>query len=242
MLQPPEVSMSVARACVLIALCLLACRSKTAAEKPSVSALEPAPSAERAPVGQTNAPSAEVSPAALGSLAPDFTLPDLEGKAVSLSAFRGKTVVLEWFNPDCPFVRASHSKGSLKDAAERHQKAGVVWLAINSAAPGKQGSGRETNVQGRDRFGIEHPILLDESGRIGKLYGAERTPQAYVIDPKGILVYRGAFDNSPDGEGESPTSGTLVRHVDVALAELAQGKPISLRETPAYGCSVKYGS
>lgn len=234
--------MSVARHYVLIALCLLACRSKPAAEKPSVSALEPAPSAEAVTATQTAAPAAAASPAALGSLAPDFTLPDLDGKAVSLSTFRGKTVVLEWFNPDCPFVRASHGKGSLKDAAERHQKAGVVWLAINSAAPGKQGSGRETNVQGRDRFGLEHPILLDESGKIGKLYGAERTPHLYVIDPKGTLVYRGAIDNSPDGEGESPTSGALVRHVDVALAELAQGKPISVPETKAYGCSVKYGS
>jgi peroxiredoxin len=234
--------MSIARPCVLIALCLMACRSKTAAEKPSVSALEPAPSAEAVTAAQTNAPAAPAGVAALGSLAPNFTLPDLDGKPVSLSAFRGKTVVLEWFNPDCPFVRASHAKGSLKDAAERHQKAGVVWLAINSAAPGKQGSGREANVQGRDRFGLKHPILLDESGSIGKLYGAERTPHLYVIDPKGTLVYRGAIDNSPDGEGESPTSGALVRHVDVALAELAQGKPISVPETTAYGCSVKYGS
>jgi peroxiredoxin len=234
--------MSVARPCVLFALCLVACHSKTAAEKPSVSALEPAPSTERVAAAQTSAPATAARPAALGSLAPDFTLPDLEGKAVSLSAFRGKTVVLEWFNPDCPFVRASHGKGSLKDAAERHQKAGVVWLAINSAAPGKQGSGREANVQGRDRFGLKHPILLDQSGSIGKLYGAERTPHLYVIDPKGTLVYRGAIDNSPDGEGESPTSGALVRHVDVALAELAQGKPISVPETTAYGCSVKYGS
>jgi peroxiredoxin len=234
--------MSVARPYVLIVLCLLACRSKTAAEKPSVSALEPAPSTEPVAAKQTRAPAPAASPATLGSLAPDFTLPDLDGKAVSLSAFRGKTVVLEWFNPECPFVRASHSKGSLKDAAARHQKTGVVWLAINSAAPGKQGSGRETNAKGRDLFGIEHPILLDESGSIGKLYGAERTPHLYVIDPKGTLVYRGAIDNSPDGEGESPTSGALVRYVDVALAELAQGKPISVQETTAYGCSVKYGN
>ena len=234
--------MNFARPCVLIVLCVLGCRSKTAVEKSSVSALEPAPSAETATAAQAAVPAAAAGRAALGSLAPDFTLPDLDGKPVSLSAFRGKTVVLEWFNPDCPFVRASHSKGSLKDAAERHQKAGVVWLAINSAAPGKQGSGRETNVQSRDRFVLKHPILLDESGSIGKLYGAERTPHLYVIDPKGTLVYRGAIDNSPDGEGESPTSGALVRHVDVALAELAQGKPISVAETTAYGCSVKYGS
>jgi peroxiredoxin len=234
--------MNFARPCVLLALCVLGCRSKTAVEKSTVSALEPAPSTETATAAPAAVPAAAAGRAALGSLAPDFTLPDLDGKSVSLSAFRGKTVVLEWFNPDCPFVRASHSKGSLKDAAERHQKAGVVWLAINSAAKGLQGSGRETNVQGRERFGIKHPILLDESGSIGKLYGAERTPHLYVIDPKGTLVYRGAIDNSPDGEGESPTSGALVRHVDVALAELARSKLISVPETTAYGCSVKYGS
>jgi len=229
--------MSIARPLALIFLSLAACRAKTTTENPGVAPLAPEAAKAAAPVA-----SAATTLAAVGSLAPDFTLSDLDGKSVSLSAFRGKTVVLEWFNPECPFVRASHTKGSLKDAASRHEKEGIVWLAINSGAPGKQGAGRDANVQGRDRFGLTHPILLDESGKVGKLYGAERTPHVYVIDPKGTLVYRGAIDNSPDGEGDSPTSGTLIRHVDVALSELAQGKPVTVRETTAYGCSVKYGS
>lgn len=233
-------------ALTLCALSTLSCRSRSSADNPSVAALEPTTAAVTTPTAasasSTAATAAAPVRAELGSPAPDFTLPDLDGKAVSLAAFRGKTIVLEWFNPECPFVRASHSKGSLRGAAVRHQKAGVVWLAINSAAPGKQGSSRDENVQARERFELQHPILRDESGKIGKLYGAERTPHLFVIDARGVLVYRGAIDNSPDGEGESPTSDKLVRYVDVALSELAQGKAVTVADTPAYGCSVKYGT
>jgi peroxiredoxin len=180
--------------------------------------------------------------AALGAPAPDFELKDLDGTLVKLSSFRGKRVVLEWFNPGCPFVKASHTKGSLVDTAARHEKSGVVWLAINSGAPGKQGHGVETNREAKQSFKLPHPILLDESGRVGKAYGATRTPHLYVIDENGVLVYRGAIDNSPDGEGESPKDGTLVNYVDAALADLAAGRRPATAETEAYGCSVKYGS
>jgi hypothetical protein len=149
-------------------------------------------------------------------------------------------VVLEWFNPECPFVKASHTKGSLVDTAGRVAKDGVVWLAINSGAPGKQGHGVDKNRAGKAQFGLSHPILLDESGEVGRLYGAARTPHLYVVSPEGKLVYRGAIDNSPDGEGDSPTGGTLVRYVEQALAALTANKPIAVAETEAYGCSVKY--
>ena len=206
---------------------------------------EPEPSAEpttpvTAPLSATKA--VAVASAKLGAPAPDFSLPDLDGKQVTLSSFRGKTVVLEWFNPGCPFVKASHTKGSLADTAARHGKAGVVWLAINSGAPGKQGHGVEANREGQQRFKLEHPILLDETGRIGHAYAAAHTPHLYVIDKEGVLVYRGAIDNSPDAEGESPTGGKLVNYVDAALADLAAGRPVATPETEAYGCSVKYGS
>jgi peroxiredoxin len=232
--------MRLATTCLIACVVLSACSKKAAPERPSVSALEPAP--QDAALSSEKPAEAAPPPAALGSPAPDFKLTDLDGNTVSLSSFRGKTIVLEWFNPECPFVRASHTKGSLKDAALRHQANGVVWLAINSGSPGKQGHGRETNIKGRDAFGMKHPILLDESGSVGRLYGAKRTPHLYIIDPIGNLVYRGAIDNSPDGEGESPSSGALIRHVDVALGELAQNKTVSVSETEAYGCSVKYGS
>jgi peroxiredoxin len=180
--------------------------------------------------------------AAVGQPAPDFTLEDLDGKKVKLSSFKGKTVVLEWFNPGCPYVKNAHTKGSLVDTAKRAQKKGVVWLAINSGAPGKQGAGAEANKAGVKTFAMEHPVLLDESGATGKAYGATNTPNMYVIDPKGVLVYRGAIDNSPDGEGQSPEGGKLINYVDQALEDVAAGKAVRTAETKPYGCSVKYGS
>ena len=195
-----------------------------------------------APLTAAISESQTIANAKVGAPAPDFSLPDLDGKQVTLSSFRGKTVVLEWFNPGCPFVKASHTKGSLIDTAARHTKAGVVWLAVNSGAPGKQGHGVEANREGQQRFKLEHPILLDETGRVGHAYAAAHTPHLYVIDKEGRLVYRGAIDNSPDAEGESPTSGKLVNYVDAALADLAAGRPVATPETEAYGCSVKYGS
>jgi peroxiredoxin len=178
----------------------------------------------------------------VGKPAPGFSLQDYEGKAFQLAGLRGKTVVLEWFNPDCPFVRASHTKGSLKGLAKRWAEKGVVWVAINSAAPGRQGHLPDRVAAGKKAFEMDHPVLADESGAVGRLYGATNTPHMFVIDPQGVLVYRGAIDNSPDGEGDSPAGGALINYVDVALQALAAGKPIETKETRAYGCSVKYGS
>jgi peroxiredoxin len=205
-------------------------KAENAVERPTTAAMTAAPVA------------AAVESARVGAPAPDFELPDLDGKLVKLSSFRGKTVVLEWFNPGCPFVKASHTKGSLVDAAARHSKSGVVWLAINSGAPGKQGHGVETNRAALQTFKLSHPILLDEPGTVGKAYGAAHTPHLYVIDEQGTLVYRGAIDNSPDGEGDSPAGGKLVNYVDSALADLSAKRPVATAETEAYGCSVKYAA
>lgn len=213
----------------------------------------PSPAAANG-TGSTAAPGA-VSPAAtaaapamekaqVGKPAPDFTLSDLDGKAVTLSSYGGKVVVLEWFNPGCPFVNAAHTKGSLKDAATRKTAEGVVWLAVNSGAPGKQGVGVEANRAGVAKFKLSHPVLLDEAGMVGHAYGATNTPHMMIIDKQGVLAYRGAVDNSPDGEGESPTpaGSKLVSYVEAALADLAAGRPVATPETPAYGCSVKYAN
>src|SRR5690606_9499134 len=134
--------------------------------------------------------------AKIGQPAPDFALPDLDGKTVRLSDFKGKTVVLEWFNPDCPFVKKAHGEGALKDMAARTAEKGVVGLAINSGAAGKQGHGKERNIKAKADYGMGHPILLDETGATGRAYGAKRTPHMYVVDPKGVLVYAGAIDNT----------------------------------------------
>jgi peroxiredoxin len=179
--------------------------------------------------------------ATVGTTAPEFSLKDLEGKEVKLADLKGKTVVLEWFNPECPYVKAAHTKGSLTTTAKRHADKGVVWLAVNSGAPGKQGAGLEKSKIGAQTFGMGHPILLDETGKVGKAYGATNTPHMFVIDKTGKLVYAGAIDNSPDGEGQSPAGGKLINYVDAAIEDITAGRPVKTATTKAYGCGVKYG-
>jgi peroxiredoxin len=204
-------------------------------------------SAKPASAKTANATTASAAVASLGKKAPDFTLTDVDGKTHTLSALRGKTVVLEWFNPECPFVKAAHGQGDLKTMAKKLASKDLVWLSINSAAPGKQGHGADRNRAARSEFAMEHPILLDENGTVGQAYGAEKTPHLFIIDPKGVLVYRGGIDNAPmnvvDDARPRPsgqTAGSRFNYVEAALAELAKGKQITFSDTPAYGCSVKY--
>jgi peroxiredoxin len=178
--------------------------------------------------------------AAIGQAAPDFDLADLDGKRVKLSDFAGKIVVLEWFNPDCPFVKRNHTQGPLKTMAKEQTAKGIVWLSINSGAAGKQGAGVDKSREGKQRYGMENAILLDERGDVGRAYDAKSTPGMYVIDAKGTLVYRGAIDNAQDGD--PPGGEKIVNYVEAALADLAAGRPVAVPETPSYGCSVKYGS
>ena len=182
------------------------------------------------------------SKAEVGKPAPDFALPDLDGKQVKLSAFKGKTVVLEWFNPGCPFVKRSHSVGSLVDTAKKATQKSVVWLAINSGGPGKQGASVDDNKSAVKSWSLAHPVLRDETGKVGKTYGATNTPHMFVIDPAGTLVYAGAIDNSPDGEGKSAPDGKLVNYVEAALADVAAKRPVKVATSKAYGCSVKYAN
>lgn len=197
---------------------------------------------------RADAPAAASGGAALGKPAPDFSLTDTDGKTVTLSSLRGKTVVLEWFNPDCPFIKHAHTKGPLKDLAKRFGNDKVVFLAINSNAPGKQGHGLERNRQAKLEYGIPHPVLLDENGKVGRAYGAIKTPHMFVIDPKGVLVYRGGVDNAPIGsvDADRPhlpgnAKDALENYVEYALADLAAKKALRLADTPPYGCTVKYG-
>jgi len=178
--------------------------------------------------------------AEVGQSAPDFALADLDGNVHRLSDHKGKIVVLEWFNPGCPYVANSHTRGSLVDGAARGAKVGVVWLAVNSAAPGKQGHGVEANRAAARSWSMAHPILIDASGAVGKAYGATNTPHMFVVGKDGKLAYKGAIDNSPDGERGSPQGGTLVEYVSAALDDIAAGRPVHTPETKAYGCSVKY--
>src|SRR5258708_5056941 len=125
----------------------------------------------------------------IGKAAPAFELKDLDGKAVKLADYKGKTVVLEWFNPECPVVTHQHTEGILKDMAAKATKDGVVWLAINSNASGMEGSGVDKNKKMREEWKMDYPVLLDEAGTIGHAYGAKCTPTMYIIDAKGKLAY-----------------------------------------------------
>ena len=183
-----------------------------------------------------------VDPTAVDSAAtpaPDFTLEDLDGRSVTLSELRGKIVVLEWFNPGCPFVKYAHGKGPLATLAAQHSAKGITWLAINSGAKGKQGHGIETNRKAAAEWKMTHPVLIDEDGVVGKAYGAKTTPHMFIVDAKGTLVYRGGLDNSP--LGEAPEGGR-IDYVSQALEAVGAGRSVGQAETKPYGCSVKYGS
>lgn len=175
----------------------------------------------------------------VGAPAPDFSLTDLSGQPVKLSDFKGKIVVLEWFNPDCPFVRYAHDgEGPLAKRAAEAEAKGVVWLAINSGAAGKQGHGVARNQEAATAWGLTHRILMDESGQVGHLYNAKTTPQLAVVGPDGNLAYQGGLDNAPLGKAE----GERVDYLNAAVDALLAGQPVATPETKPYGCSVKYGS
>ena len=186
----------------------------------------------------TPEPAAVAATATLGQPAPDFTLTDTDGKPWKLSDHRGKTVVIEWFNPGCPFVKYAYGEGPLADLAKKTISDDVVWVNINSGAPGKQGHGLEANREARERWTIPQPVLIDEDGAVGRSYEAKTTPGMYVIDKAGNLVYRGALDNAPLGRTEDDAAP--VNYVTAALSDLAAGRPVATPETVSYGCSVKY--
>jgi len=171
-----------------------------------------------------------------GDVAPTFTLTDTEGKTYSLDSHAGKIVVLEWFNPTCPFVVKQHQvTKTINDLARTYSAKGVVFYGINSGAPGNDGSGVEINAKARKDWGIEFPILLDESGDTGKAYGAKNTPLMVVIGTDGKIAYWGAIDD--DSSAKTPGK---TNYVAKALDEILAGKPVTTKETRPYGCSVKY--
>ena len=184
---------------------------------------------------------APVSAAAVvGKPAPNFTLADVNGKAVTLSQFRGKTVVLEWNNPECPFVKKHYGSGNMQKAQAAAAGDGVVWLSINSGAPGKQGhmSGGEAKAFVASAGARPTAYLLDHRGVVGKAYDAKTTPHMYIVNNAGTLVYAGGIDDKPtprpaDIEGAR-------NHVLAALSELKAGKAVSVATSRPYGCAVKY--
>lgn len=177
----------------------------------------------------------------VGKPAPDFRVNDTNGRAVSLSEFRGKTVVLEWSNPECPTVKKHYESGNMQKTQAEAAAGGVVWLTINSSAEGEQGY--MTPAQAK-AFTAAQPsrrtaYLLDPKGEVGRAYGAKATPHMYIVNSGGALVYRGAIDDKPT-QDKADIVGAR-NHVLAALSELKAGKPVSVPMSRAYGCNVKYG-
>ena len=172
---------------------------------------------------------------AVGASAPDFSLTDLAGKVHRLSDYRGRVVVLEWINPNCPFSRRHAEEGTMTRTAAAHSD--VVWLGINSTAK-KHGDFVTPDKQASydKEHGITYPVLFDSDGKVGHAYGASTTPHMFVIDEQGKVIYRGAIDDDPYGRGKKRTN-----YVDAALTAHAAGKPVQPASTTSYGCSVKYG-
>jgi peroxiredoxin len=170
---------------------------------------------------------------AVGQPAPEFKLPDLDGREVSLASLRGKTVVLEWINPNCPVSRRHAEAKTMSTTAAKHPDA--VWLAINStnAGHGDFVPAAEHKKYNADH-GIGYTVLYDTKGDVGRAYGARTTPHMYVIDAAGNLAYQGAIDDAPRG------GKATVNYVDTALTALATGGRPDPSTTKAYGCSVKY--
>lgn len=179
-------------------------------------------------------------PAAVRQPAPDFALKDATGQTQSLAQQRGKVVVLEWFNPQCPFVQKHYRSGNMQRLQHEAAGQGVVWWSVNSSAPGNEGHlDPEHAKQVLAEFEASpSALLLDEDGTVGRRYGAKTTPHMFVINAAGVLVYAGAIDDIRSVDPADVDRAT--NYVRQALGETAEGKSVSVAETKPYGCSVKY--
>jgi peroxiredoxin len=176
----------------------------------------------------------------IGSPAPDISAADTNGKTQTLSQYKGKFVVLEWTNPDCPFVHKQYDSGTMQKLQKEYTAKGVVWLSINSSAAGNQGSyaPEKWNEIVKQRGAAPTAVLLDPNGKIGHEYEAKTTPHIFIVNPDGKLIYEGAIDSirSPDA-ADIPKATNYVR---ATLDEAMAGKPVTTPVTQPYGCGVKY--
>ena len=179
--------------------------------------------------------------AKVGESAPDFTATDSNGSSHTLSAYRGKFVVLEWHNQGCPYTRKHYDSGNMQRLQKQGTSQGVVWLTVISSAPGRQGyvTAAEENAYAKRMNAAPTAVLLDANGNLGHLYGAKTTPHMFIIDPKGTLIYNGAIDDKPSTDPADIAGAT--NYVSAALSQATAGRPVSTPATAPYGCSVKYG-
>lgn len=176
----------------------------------------------------------------IGAPAPNFSLPSVDGKTRSLGDFKGKYVVLEWFNPGCPFVQKHYQSENMQSLQKEFTGKGVEWLTIDSSAPGAQGylTPEEAKKQMSEWKMNSTAFLLDPDGKVGHDYHATNTPHMFVIDPAGNLIYEGAIDSKASTNPDDIKNAT--NYVKAALDDAMAGKPVSTAQTKAYGCSVKY--
>lgn len=176
----------------------------------------------------------------IGEAAPAFTAVDSNGAQVSLADFKGKYVVLEWTNADCPFVKKHYGSGNMQALQKEAKELGVVWLSVNSSAPGKQGhvDGAGANKLTADRGAAPAHVLLDEQGTVGHLYDARTTPHLFLIDKEGKLIYMGGIDST--ASAEQADIKDAKPYLKLAMEAALAGKPIADSNTRPYGCSVKY--
>jgi peroxiredoxin len=180
------------------------------------------------------APAFAADTAEVGKPAPAFTLKDDAGKEHSLAQYKGKVVVLEWTNPECPFVQRHYQADTMQKTQAGFDAKKVVWLTVDSSAHHTP----DTAKAFKKDEGVTNPVLLDTAGTVGKAYGAKTTPHMYVIDAEGVLRYAGAIDDDPRGKAQkAPTN-----YVKTAVDALLGGKPVPTPTTQPYGCSVKYKS
>ena len=178
--------------------------------------------------------------AKIGEMAPEFTLTDINGDSHSLSDYSGKTVVLEWVNPECPFVLEHYRSGSMPDLQSSATADGTVWIAINSGSRGAQGDFSPTEAERwmKNTGATPTAYMRDQEGTVGRLYGAKTTPHMYVINPAGELVYNGAIDNVPSANPRD--IGRAQNYVKAALAAVKPGEVPAKASSQPYGCNVKY--
>ncbi len=176
----------------------------------------------------------------VGQPAPDFAVPDTAGKSVKLSDFRGKVVVLEWTNPGCPFVAKHYDSGNMQSLQKTWGAKDVVWLSISSTNPrsGDYQKPDQLAALWKKQGATPRALLMDDDGKVGRLYDARTTPHMYVIDPKGTLVYAGGIDDKRT-TSQSDIK-TAKNYVTAALTEVTAGKPVSTATATPYGCSIKY--
>lgn len=185
-------------------------------------------------------PVTQATEAIVGNPAPDFTATDSNGKNHSLSDYKGKVVVLEWLNHDCPFVVKHYNSGNMQKLQKAYAEKGVVWFSIISSAPGKQGycTPEEANELAEQKEASPAAVLLDPDGVVGKLYDAKTTPHMYIINSDGVLVYNGGIDDIRSANVDDIAKAK--NYVQLALDEVLAGKEVSVKTSRPYGCSVKY--